>query len=67
MENEPHVMNERARLTREQLKSPRAAAIAGILFAILFTVSMVLIRLSIPEELSASGTGEWLRGNTTAV
>jgi hypothetical protein len=60
-------MNERARLTRERLKSPRAAAVAGILFAILFTVSVVLIRLAIPEELSGSATGAWLLGNTSAI
>jgi hypothetical protein len=63
----PHAVNGRTRLTREALKSPRAAAIAGILFAILFTICVVLIRLSIPEELSGSATGERLRGNSPAV
>jgi hypothetical protein len=29
---------------RRRLRTPRAAAVAGILFAVLFTVSMLLIR-----------------------
>jgi hypothetical protein len=35
-------------LTGKRLTTPRAASIAGILFAILFTTSVVLIRLSLP-------------------
>jgi hypothetical protein len=38
-------------LTRQSIRSPRAAAIAGILFALLFGTSLVLIRLSIPSTL----------------
>ena len=45
-------------LTDRRLKTPRAAAIAGILFAVLLSVSMILIRLSIPSALS--DTGAWL-------
>lgn len=41
-----------------RLNSPRAAALAGVLFAILFTVALVLMRTSLPERLSSSG--EWL-------
>ncbi len=37
--------------------SPRAAAIAGILFAILFAASIVLIRLSVPD--SPTALSEW--------
>jgi hypothetical protein len=33
-------------LTREQLKTPRAAAIAGILFSVLLTTALVLLRIS---------------------
>ena len=33
---------------RERLKTPRAAAIAGILFSVLLTATLVLIRISIP-------------------
>jgi hypothetical protein len=36
--------------TRQALKTPRAAAIAGILFAVLYGISMVLIRVSIPAD-----------------
>jgi hypothetical protein len=35
-------------LTGKRLTTPRAAAIAGILFAILFTVCVALIRISLP-------------------
>src|SRR4249920_2966387 len=54
-------------LTRQRLETPRAAAIAGILFAVLFTVSIVLIRLAIPESLTETNTATWLAGNTTTV
>jgi hypothetical protein len=40
------------------LKAPRAGAIAGILFSILFIVSLVLIRLSVPDSPGDPGT--WL-------
>jgi hypothetical protein len=33
-------------LTRQALKTPRAAAVAGIIFAVLFTTSLVLMRLA---------------------
>jgi hypothetical protein len=35
-------------LTRSQLKTPRAAAIAGIVFSLLLTTTLVLIRISVP-------------------
>jgi hypothetical protein len=38
-------------LTRQSIRTPRAAAIAGILFALLFGTSLVLIRLSIQSHL----------------
>jgi hypothetical protein len=60
-------MNQQVALTRQALKTPRAAAIAGIIFAVLFTTSMVLIRLAIPEELSGTNTASWLQGNTTTL
>jgi hypothetical protein len=37
-------------LVRPELKTPRAAAIAGILFALLYGTSWVLIRLAIPAD-----------------
>jgi hypothetical protein len=45
-------------LTNEGLKTPRAAGLAGILFAVLFSGSIVLIRLSIPPDLADHGA--WL-------
>jgi hypothetical protein len=44
-----------------RLTTPRAAAIAGILFALLYGTSLVLIRLSVPPDLAA-GSG-WLGRN----
>jgi hypothetical protein len=35
-------------LTRARLKTPLAAAIAGILFSVLLTTTLVLIRISVP-------------------
>jgi hypothetical protein len=60
-------MNQRVTLTRQALKTPRAAAVAGIIFAVLFTISIVLMRLAIPEELSGSNTATWLQGDTTTI
>ena len=54
-----------ASLTLRSLKSPRAAAIAGILFALLYGVSLVLIRISIPAEISADIA--WLETNLRLV
>ena len=36
-----------------RLTTPRAAAVAGILFSLLFSTSLVLLRIAIPEDLSA--------------
>jgi hypothetical protein len=38
---------------KHALTTPRAAAIAGILFSILFAASIVLIRLSVPADITA--------------
>jgi hypothetical protein len=51
-------------LSDRALRTPRAAATAGILFALLFSTSWVLIRLSIPAEaLEASDWIEQQAGN----
>lgn len=42
----------------QTLKTPRAAGVAGILFAVLFASSIIAVRLAVPQDLS-SGT-EWL-------
>jgi hypothetical protein len=53
-------------MTRRKLRTPRAAAIAGILFALLYGTTLVLIRLSIPVEQTVSGA-VWLEGNPKTV
>jgi len=49
-------MEQEVTLTRAGLKTPRAAAIAGILFSILFIISVVLIRISVPSNPLEAGT-----------
>ena len=41
-------MQQQVTLTRQAVRTPRAAAVAGIIFSVLFTTSMVLIRLALP-------------------
>jgi len=53
-------------LTRRKLETPRAAAIAGILFALLYGSSLVLIRLSIPTDLTVKDAA-WLDTNIKMV
>jgi MFS family permease len=60
-------MNQQVALTRQALKTPRAAAVAGIIFAVLFTTSLVLIRLAFPEDLRGTNIATWLQGNTTTI
>jgi hypothetical protein len=40
-------------LTRQALKTPRSAAIAGIIFAVLYGASMVLLNVSLSQETAA--------------
>jgi hypothetical protein len=54
-----------ASLARKRLKTPRAAAIAGILFALLYGTGLVLIRSSIPADPTAGGA--WLDTNSRTV
>lgn len=54
-------------LTRQALQTPRAAAIAGILFAVLFTISIGLMRLALPEELAGPGATAWLQNGAGTV
>lgn len=51
-------MSNRLPLTRPRLTTPRAAAIAGILFAILLGASLILVFLTIPA--GATDAGVWL-------
>jgi hypothetical protein len=60
-------MNQQVILTRQALRTPHAAAVAGIIFAVLFTTSIVLIRIALAEDSSGTNTAAWLQGNTTPV
>src|SRR5262245_55815751 len=60
-------MKERDTVTRRAPRTPRAAAIAGILFAVLFSTSIVLIRLAIPEELSGTDVAAWAQGHAATL
>jgi hypothetical protein len=48
-----------------QLKTPRAAALAGVIFALLFGSVLVLIRLRMPEGVKDSTY--WLSNNHTGI
>ncbi len=52
-------------LTRRSLKTPRAAAVAGILFGLLYGAALVLIRISIPADPTADAA--WLETKSKAV
>ena len=60
-------MNQQVTLTRKALRTPRAAAVAGIVFAVLFTTSILLIRLALPEGLRGTNVTTWLQGDTSAI
>jgi hypothetical protein len=45
-------------LTRQTIRTPRAAAIAGIAFSVLITTSFVLVRLAVPRD--PENAGRWL-------
>ena len=57
--------NDQSGLTRAQLRTPRAAAIAGILFSALLLAVYWLMRLSVPADPHESGA--WLKGGVTYV
>lgn len=51
--------------TVHYLTTPRAAALAGVLFAVLFTTSIVLIRTSLPE--GAQPGSQWLEAGNDKI
>jgi hypothetical protein len=59
--NAPMPQND-STLTREHLKTPKAAAVAGILFSILLAVMFWLFRSSVPAD--PLERGEWIATNT---
>jgi fumarate reductase subunit C len=59
------VMKEKANLIRARLKTPRAAAIAGILFSVLLITGLLLVRLSVGADPLETGT--WLKTSSNKV
>jgi 4-hydroxybenzoate polyprenyltransferase len=57
---EPNDTTLQASLSRSELTTPRAAAVAGILFSLLLITSLVLIRLTVPAN--PQDAGAWLSG-----
>src|SRR6516162_5925539 len=58
-------MTEHGPLTRENLKSHRAAAIAGILFSIILILVFGLLRISVPDDPQEPGS--WLKSESSTV
>ena len=58
-------MDQQTTLARSKLTTPRAAAVAGILFAVLLITSLMLIRLAIPADPREAG--QWLAGNVSPI
>ena len=59
------VMPEKGALTHAQLKTPKAAAIAGIAFSLLLLLILWLLRTSIPADPLEPGA--WLATDTRAI
>lgn len=53
-------------ITRKALRTPRAAAIAGIVFALLYGAGLALIRLSVPADLMTDRAA-WLETNSNNI
>lgn len=58
-------MTENSTLTRAHLKTPRAAAIAGILFSFLLILVFWLLRISVPDDPQEPGS--WLNSQSSTV
>ena len=58
-------MNQDTPRTRTRLTTPRAAAVAGILFSVLLLTSLVLVRISVPAD--PQDAGDWLSDNGRTV
>lgn len=43
-------------VTRQRIRTPRAAAVAGIVFSVLLTIAFVLIRIAVPDASDSPGT-----------
>jgi hypothetical protein len=49
-------MNQEAALIRQGMKTPRSAAVAGIIFSLLLMASFLLVRISIPANPLSEAT-----------
>ena len=58
-------MTEQRTLTRANLKTPRAAAIAGILFSLILILVFLLLRISVPDDPQEPGS--WLKSKSSTV
>jgi hypothetical protein len=58
-------VNDQRDLRRARLTTPRAAAVAGVLFSILLITAIVLIRISVPSD--PKDAGDWLVSSGSAV
>ena len=52
-------------MVQAKLKTPRAAAIAGIVFSVLFVAAFSMLRISVPSD--PGEPGEWLKTSTGLV
>ncbi|MFE9324812.1 hypothetical protein ACIHDR_18230 [Nocardia sp. NPDC052278] len=51
--------------TPHRLSTPRAAALAGVVFAVLFGITLILIRLDMPDGIE--GSTHWLASRQNAI
>ena len=51
-------MDQKDAITRSRLRTPRAAAVAGIVFSVLLGLALILIIVSAPSD--PGRTGAWL-------
>ena len=58
-------MKQEADLIRARLKTPRAAAIAGILFSVLLIAVLLLFRLSVRADPLEAGA--WLKTSSKTI
>ncbi len=52
-------------VTRSKLRTPRAAAVAGLIFSVLLLAALILLHMFVPPD--PRETGPWLRTNSSAV
>ena len=53
-------------LTQQRLRSPRSAAIAGLIFSVLLGAIIIMIQISFPAD-PVDFSGDWLEDNSNAV